>query len=83
MKKIFLLVVALIVVVLTVFTSYKTFSLNSTVANLMLDENIEALTAGESKPCVYRIIPCYSTSGAECDWSNQDRETCCYRSYCR
>lgn len=82
MKKSFLSVVALIVVGLTVFTSYKTFSPNSTVTNLMLDENIEALTAGESKPCIYRVLPCYSTSGSECGWSNQDRETCCYKSYC-
>lgn len=56
-KKIFLSVSALVVVALTAFTSYKTQSSQSTMADLMLDENIEALTAGETgKETCYNTI---------------------------
>lgn len=47
-KKILLSVFTLAVVAVTTFTSYKTFGAKATVAELMLDENIEALTQGES-----------------------------------
>jgi hypothetical protein len=46
-KKILLSVFAFAVVVLAVFASYKTLNANAAVADLMLDENIEALTARE------------------------------------
>ncbi|MCL6748552.1 hypothetical protein DEM91_07925 [Prevotella sp. TCVGH] len=46
-KKIFLLVFTLVVVTLTAFTGYKTFYSKVQIADLMLVENIEALSRGE------------------------------------
>lgn len=46
-RKILMSVSALALVVLAVFTSYKTLGLKTTTADLMLNENIEALTAGD------------------------------------
>lgn len=75
---------AFTVVAFTAFTNYKTLEGKRTVANLMLDENIEALTANESKrPCLFRVFPCYHTSGTECVFSsNEQREVCCSSTYC-
>lgn len=60
-KKVLMAVSVLAVVALAAFTGYKTLS-SQTTADLMLEENVEALTAGESgKDCGgYRE---WSTSG--------------------
>lgn len=82
-KKLMMSVSALAVVALTAFTSYKTQNAQSTMANLMLDENIEALTAGESKPNFYRLFPCPHSSYTECLFSqNTQRPECWMPTYC-
>lgn len=59
MKKIlFLSVFALVVVALAAVTSYKAFVPKATIAALVLDENIEALTQGEGGADGFT---CYST----------------------
>lgn len=67
---------------LAAFTSYKTLRLTTTSADLMLNENIEALTAGDES-CIYRLFPCAHTSGTECVASpNTTFPTCCSKTYC-
>lgn len=56
-KKIFMSVSALTVVSLATFTSYKTLSSQTTMADLILNENIEAISADESE--TYFIKKCY------------------------
>lgn len=60
-------------------------SLSKSEADLLLTENIEALSVGgEGKDCTLRIMPCYSSTGNECGSSSRkDLEKCCYTSYCR
>lgn len=58
-KKLMMSVSALAVVALTMFAGYKTQSSQSTMADLMLDENVEALTAGETQ----YTFDCEGTTG--------------------
>ena len=58
-KKILLSVFTLAVVTLTAFTGYKAFGPQKTLADLILDENIEALSSGEN-----------SNTGSECGGSS-------------
>ncbi len=61
-KKILLSVFVFAVVALAVFASYKTLNANAAVADLMLDENIEALTRGEDDQAPNREN-CYAEGG--------------------
>ena len=81
-KKNFMLLSVFALFALAAFTSYKTLRLTTTSADLMLNENIEALTAGD-KPCIYRLFPCAHTSGTECVFSsNTSFPTCCLKTNC-
>ena len=48
-KKIFISTFAIAAMALTAFTGYKTFGPKQSMSDLLLDENIEALTQGELK----------------------------------
>jgi hypothetical protein len=48
-KKVIISTFAIAAMALTTFTGYKTFGLKKTMADIILDENIEALTQGETE----------------------------------
>ena len=76
MKKIlFLSVFALVVVALAALTSYKAFVPKATIAALVLDENIEALTQGESGGSG---LTCYSTITSKDGSMIRYCQTCTY-----
>ena len=67
---------------LAAFTSYKTLRLTTTSADLMLNENIEALTAGD-KQCINRLFRCAHKYGTECVLSSKTSFTnCSLITYC-
>ena len=57
-KKIIISTFAIAVMALTAFTGYKTFGPKKSTSDLLLDENIEALTDGESGD---KLLDCYNT----------------------
>lgn len=78
-KKIIISTFAIAAMALTVFTGYKTFGPKKSMSDLLLDENIEALTQGEiggsynreifpcSEPCKYKhSVSCESGGKEEC-----------------
>ena len=82
-KKVIISTFAIATMALTAFTGYKTFGPKKSTSDLLLDENIEALTKGEDSNCDYRLFPCAKTSGTECMASpNTMREKCCTVTYC-
>ena len=82
-KKIFISTFAIAAMALTAFTGYKTLGPKKSMSDLLLDENIEALTKGEEANCDYRLFPCAKSSGTECMASpNTMREKCCTVTYC-
>jgi hypothetical protein len=62
-KKVIISTFAIAAMALMAFTGYKTFGPKKTTSDLLLDENIEALTQGEDSNCDYRLFPCAKTSG--------------------
>ncbi len=82
-KKIIISIFFIAAMALTAFTGYKTFGQKQSMSDLLLDENIEALTRGEESNCDYRLFPCAKNSGTECMASpNTMREKCCTVTYC-
>ncbi len=82
-KKIIISTFFIAAMALTAFTGYKTLGQKQSMSDLLLDENIEALTRGEESNCDYRLFPCAKTSGTECMASpNTMREKCCTVTYC-
>lgn len=76
MKKIlFLSVFALVVVALAAVTSYKAFVPKATIAALVLDENIEALTKGEGGA---PKLTCYNTITSKDGSMIRYCQTCTY-----
>lgn len=57
-KKIFISMFAIAAMALTAFTGYKTFGPKQSMSDLLLDENIEALTDGETGD---ELLDCYNT----------------------
>ena len=55
-KKFFMSVLAMGVVALATFTSYKSWCSKATTANIILDANIEALTAGDVSDGGYNVF---------------------------
>ncbi len=82
-KKIIISIFFIAAMALTAFIGYKTLGQKQSMSDLLLDENIEALTRGEESNCDYRLFPCAKTSGTECMASpNTMREKCCTVTYC-
>lgn len=47
-------------------------------------ENVDALTETEKEPLHYKLVPCYSSTGAECVWTDNPKEADCpSATYCR
>ena len=82
-KKIFIFTFAIAAMALTAFTGYKTFGPKQSTSDLLLDENIEALTQGEIggyykkeqhpclKPCEYKqSVTCKLGGNEECSPSD-------------
>jgi hypothetical protein len=82
-KKIFISMFAIAAMALTAFTGYKTLGPQKSTSDLLLDENIEALTQGEFggyylrdmhqclKPCDYKqSVTCKLGGNEECSPSD-------------
>ena len=82
-KKVIISTFAIATMALTAFTGYKTFGPKKSTSDLLLDENIEALTQGEIggyykkelhkclKPCEFKqSVTCISGGNEECSPSD-------------
>ena len=56
---------------------------SSTLSEVMLNENIEALAQSPESPSLFRLFPCYHSSATECVYSNdENRPACSTLTYC-